>query len=73
MATSKKNQKDAVTQLRLLIREQLAKCNTITTPNICRRITTRDGYKEVEDLVLNYAAHNHMSVQSAISHLEGEL
>ena len=70
---AKKNTKDLTQQLRLIIRDELSKCNEVVTPNICKRITTREGYKEVEDLVINYAIHNNMSVQSAISQLDMEL
>jgi len=73
MAKKKINETALRKELRLMIREELAKCNANVTPNLCKRIGTKEGYQKVEDMVINYAIHNNMSIQSAISQIDTEL
>lgn len=61
-----------IDELRMLVRDALKECNPSATPNMYELIQTVDGYKKAEDMVINYAIKNQVSVSAAVSLLEAE-
>lgn len=60
-------------EIRTLVRSALSHVAEVAYPNFYKMIQTVDGYKKAEDLILNYAIKNQISVSSAIGLLEAEL
>lgn len=65
-----KKQEDEV---RLLVREALKGLTKEGTPNFYNMIQTADGYRKAEDLIINYAVKNIISITAAIAQLESTL
>lgn len=59
-------------QLRILVREALKELTQKGTPNLFTMIQTVDGYRKVEDMVINYALKNQISIFAAIPLLDNE-
>ena len=60
-------------ELRLLVREALNNCSAESTPSFSEMIKTADGYKKAEDMVINFAVRNQITVTAAIAQLESTL
>lgn len=59
-------------QLRILVREALKESTEKGSPNFYNMIQTVDGYKKAEDMIINYALKNQISIFAAIPLLECE-
>lgn len=62
-----------INKVRVLIQSKLSQLSEAAYPNITNWISTREGYKHVEEQVIRYAARNNVSLDNAIAHLEMEL
>lgn len=60
-------------ELRIAIKTELQNCSPSVTPKFCDLINTKDGYLKAEDMIINYAIRNQVSISAAIAHLEVEL
>lgn len=63
---------DLEEQLRLEVKRHLDKCDSEASPRICERISTTDGYREVEDTVIRLMLHDQITAGAAIAQLENE-
>ena len=62
-----------IEHLRRLIRLELDRCRGDLWPNVCRLKQSEDGYRRIEDQVINLAKTEGMPVGSAIALLEQDL
>jgi len=60
-------------ELRLLVRDALRECSAEATPNFFEMVKTASGYQKAEDMVINFAVKNQLSVTAAIAQLESTL
>lgn len=60
-------------EIRLIVRQELQKCAPSATPKFCQLISTIDGYRKAEVLIIDFAIKNQVSISAAIAHLESEL
>ena len=61
---------DPTDTLRLEIKRHLAKCDGSRTPRTCKRIATKEGYLQVEALIIGMCLRDPISIQTAIANLE---
>jgi hypothetical protein len=59
--------------LRLAIKKELDKCRASSTPNVCERIKTKEGYRSVEDMIIRMLIHDSITPGAAISQIESDL
>lgn len=65
--------KNRTNELRQIVRNELTNCNEFITPNLYERLQTLEGYRDVEQMVIDYLSANDVSVATAISFIETEL
>ena len=63
---------DRITMMKKLIKIELEKCNSKLWPNVCEMKTTPEGYKRIENMVMDYAANEGMPIGSALALIEQE-
>ena len=59
--------------LREAVRHGLDKCDEFLTPSLHERMQSLEGYRQVEQMVIDYVIANDVSVETAISFIEVEL
>lgn len=64
---------NVVQQLRGLINDELQKITNVSYPNIYKRIQSKEGYKQVEDSIINMVISNNITPSACIAQLESEL
>lgn len=62
-----------INQLRQIVRNKLAECDKHITPALHERMQSLEGYRQVEQMVIDYVIANDVSVETAISFIEVEL
>lgn len=63
----------AVDDLRSMVHDLLQNCDSRTTPRICSRTSTPQGYLQVEQEIINMVmSDSETTIQTAIIHLESE-
>jgi len=69
---SKKRETDII-QLRQRVRDLLLSLDPESYPGIATIFNRADGYRQMENMLLNYAATNQISLSAAVNQLEMEL
>lgn len=65
---------DEITKkLREEIRIHLDECNSTATPKICAEITTEEGYKKIEGMIISFMIKNRLAVGASIGQIESVL
>lgn len=59
--------------LRKAIMDRLDECSPDFTPKICKRISTKQGYRSIEKQIIEMIALEGMEIGPAIAQLEVEL
>lgn len=60
-------------ELRLEIKRHLDKCNSEALPKVFERISSKDGYRQIEDMVIRMMVKEQITPGPAIAQLESEL
>jgi hypothetical protein len=61
-------------QLQKIVQENLSRVTENTYPYFYNMVNgSPDGYRKAEDLVINYALKNRMSIPATIAHLESSM
>lgn len=66
-------QSNLIGTFRSTIREHLQKCDSAHTPGVCREIQTPDGYRRIENMIIDLVIVEAISIGSAITAIETEL
>lgn len=64
---------DLTRQLRIAIKKELDRCDKVATPKICERISTKEGYLAIEELIIKILLRDVITPGAAIAQLEMEL
>ena len=62
-----------INALRLEVKRHLSHCVPSKTPKICKRISTLEGYKDVEDTIITISIRDQISLGTAILSLETDI
>ena len=62
-----------INALRLEVKRHLSHCVPSKTPKICKRISTLEGYKDVEDTIITIAIRDQVSLGTAILSVETDI
>ncbi|MDF9799781.1 hypothetical protein OKW21_005044 [Catalinimonas alkaloidigena] len=68
-----KKRETTIIQLRQKVRDLLLNLDPVSYPGIATILNRADGYRQMENMLLNYAATNQISLSAAINQLEMEL
>ncbi|WKN32110.1 hypothetical protein PZB74_01925 [Porifericola rhodea] len=68
-----KKKENTIIQLRQKVRDLLLSLDPESYPGISAILNGADGYRQMENMLLNYAATNQISLSAAINQLEIEL
>jgi hypothetical protein len=66
------NTNDIETRLRQSIQREMMRCDPAITPALCRRTKTLDGYRAVEQAIIDLVISQHITPSAAIGLLESE-
>ena len=69
----KKQNPGLVNALRLEVKRHLSHCVPSKTPKICKRISTLEGYQAIEDIIINLAIRDQVSLGTAILSIETDI
>ena len=72
MKTAPTPTKDTETRLREAIQRELMRCDRNVTPAVCKRTSTLEGYKYVEDTIINMVIGQGLMPSACIAQLESE-
>lgn len=62
-----------ITAVRQEIERELGKCTQAANPGIFARLQSREGYRAVEQFVIDQCLHNQLTPSAAIGLLESEI
>ena len=62
-----------INALRLEVKRHLSHCVPSKTPKICKRISTLEGYQAIEDIIINLAIRDQVSLGTAILSIETDI
>ncbi len=65
MTTSNKSEQ-VILELKMVIKEYMDYCNEKNTPYVCKLKQTKEGYKAIEDFIINMVIQTDKSVSEAI-------
>ena len=60
------------TRLRQSIQRELMRCDPTVTPAVCSRTRTLDGYRQVEDTIINMVIKQGLMPSACVAQLESE-
>ena len=66
------NTDDIERELRSAIQRELMRCDPDVTPNLCQRLRTLDGYRAVEDTIINMAISQGLMPSACVALLDSE-
>ncbi|MDF9795378.1 hypothetical protein OKW21_000641 [Catalinimonas alkaloidigena] len=69
----RKKRENTIIQLRQKVRDLLLSLDPKSYPGISAILNDADGYRQMENMLLNYAATNQISLSAAVNQLEMEL
>jgi hypothetical protein len=62
-----------INELRLEIQKKLKECDGLNTPNVCKTIRSKQGYRKIEEMIISTMIHGQLTVGAAIAQIEMEL
>ena len=72
MSKQPKSLIDTESRLRQAIQRELMRCDAHVTPAVCSRTKTLDGYRDVEDTIINMVIKQGLMPSACIAQLESD-